>query len=55
MSEFVEEEEAKVFVGFEVEDGLRRAEEKFATGFKGEVGVGGLKRVEENEVGAGKE
>ncbi len=42
VSEFVEEKEAEVFVGFEVKDGFFGAEEEFATGFEREFGVSRL-------------
>ena len=53
MSEFVEEEEAEVFVGLEVRDRFRGAEEEFATRLEGELRVGGFERVEEGEVFVG--
>lgn len=53
VSEFVEEEEAEVFVGLEVDDSFGRTKEEFAAGFEGELGVGGFEGVEEGEVFVG--
>ena len=52
VSEFVKKEEAEIFIRFKITDGFWRAEEKFATRFEGEVGVGGLESVEEGKIGA---